>query len=297
MPASEQIRKTYTSRKPALKFGSFISPTAADPEATVRLAVVSEEVGLDLVTFQDHPYQVAFLDTWTLLSFVAARTERITVASDVLNLPLRPPAMLARASASLDLLSGGRFVLGLGAGFFWDSITTMGVERRTPGESVTALEEAVDLIRTLWNTREREPIHWDGAFYHLDGARPGPQTSAAIPVWLGGYKPRLLGVIGRLGNGWISSWGLRQSLTEQRHANLLIDEVAIEAGRDPLSIRRAINIPPDAAEASTLAHLANIGFDTFILMSDSESQIRYFATTTVPATRHLLRNTPAGVSE
>ncbi|HEY1672584.1 MAG TPA: LLM class flavin-dependent oxidoreductase, partial [Streptosporangiaceae bacterium] len=97
-----------------LLFGSFITPVAADPERTVGLAVLSEQAGLDLVTFQDHPYQPAFLDTWTLLSYVAARTSRVRLAANVTNLPLRPPAVLARSVASLDLLSGGRAELGLG---------------------------------------------------------------------------------------------------------------------------------------------------------------------------------------
>lgn len=82
----------------------------------VALARLSERAGLDLVTFQDHPYQPAFLDAWTLLSYVAASTERIKISGNVINLPLRPPVLLARQAASLDLLSGGRFELGLGAG-------------------------------------------------------------------------------------------------------------------------------------------------------------------------------------
>jgi alkanesulfonate monooxygenase SsuD/methylene tetrahydromethanopterin reductase-like flavin-dependent oxidoreductase (luciferase family) len=91
-----------------LLFGTFITPQNRRPEDVVALAQLSERVGLDLVTFQDHPYQPGFLDTWTLLSWVAAQTETITVSGNVLNLPLRPPAVLARAAASLDLLSGGR---------------------------------------------------------------------------------------------------------------------------------------------------------------------------------------------
>ena len=117
----------------------------------VELAVLAERAGLDLVSFQDHPYQARFLDTWTLLSFVAARTERVRLAPNVLNLPLRPPAVVARAVASLDLLSGGRAELGLGAGGFWDAIEAMGGRRLTPGESVEALEEAIDVIRALWD--------------------------------------------------------------------------------------------------------------------------------------------------
>src|SRR3954449_12180406 len=95
-----------------LSFGSFITPANSDPQRAVRLAWLSEQVGLDLVTFQDHPYQPGFLDTWTLISYVAARTERISISGNVTNLPLRPPAVLARSVASLDLLSGGRIELG-----------------------------------------------------------------------------------------------------------------------------------------------------------------------------------------
>src|ERR1700753_806088 len=116
-----------------LRFGSFITPVNAPPDQPVRLAVLSEQLGLDLVTFQDHPYQASFLDTWTLLTWVAAQTERIALSGNVLNLPLRQPAVLARSAASLDLLSGGRFELGIGAGGFWDALAGMGRRRLTPG--------------------------------------------------------------------------------------------------------------------------------------------------------------------
>jgi alkanesulfonate monooxygenase SsuD/methylene tetrahydromethanopterin reductase-like flavin-dependent oxidoreductase (luciferase family) len=102
-----------------LVFGTFLTPPNADPHAPVALARLSERAGLDLVTFQDHPYQPAFLDSWTLLSCVAASTERIKISGNMINLPLRPPVLLARQAASLDLLSGGRFELALGAGAFW----------------------------------------------------------------------------------------------------------------------------------------------------------------------------------
>ena len=91
--------------------------------------MLSEQLGLDLVTFQDHPYQPSFLDTWTLLWWVAAQTERVQLSGNVLNLPLRQPAVLARAAASLDLLSGGRVSFGIGAGGFWDAIEAMGGRR------------------------------------------------------------------------------------------------------------------------------------------------------------------------
>ena len=155
--APHDLEATMTDYGHELQLGTFITPQNADPQTPVALAVLTEEVGLDLVTFQDHPYQPSFLDTWTLLSWVAARTERVHLSGNVLNLPLRPPAVLARAVASLDLLSGGRVELGIGAGAFWDAIEAMGTPRLTPPESVEALEEAIDVIRALWDTDGRGP--------------------------------------------------------------------------------------------------------------------------------------------
>ena len=145
-----------------LCFGTFLTPSNAEPEAVVGLAQLSEQVGLDLVTFQDHPYQPRFLDTWTLLSYVAASTVQIGLAPNVLNLPLRPPAVVARAAASLDLLSGGRVDLGLGAGAFGDAISAMGGPQRTPGEAVEAIEEAITVLRELWDTSTRGGVRLAG---------------------------------------------------------------------------------------------------------------------------------------
>src|SRR5882724_8462210 len=157
-----------------IRFGSFITPVNSPASAPVRLAVLSEELGFDLVTFQDHPYQPSFLDTWTLLSWVAARTDRVQLSANVLNLPLRQPAVLARSAASLDLLSGGRFELGIGAGGFWDAIEAMGGRRLTPGQSIRALEEAITIIRALWATDERGGVRVDGAYYQVNGTKRGP---------------------------------------------------------------------------------------------------------------------------
>src|SRR6478735_4754844 len=128
-----------SDRSHPLRFGVFITPSAGDADRVVALAELADRSGLDLVTFQDHPYQPRFLDTWTLLSFVAARTERVTLAGNVLNVPLRPPAVVARAAASLDLLTDGRIELGLGSGAYWDAIEAMGGTRLSPGQAVAAL--------------------------------------------------------------------------------------------------------------------------------------------------------------
>src|SRR2546422_5961207 len=97
-----------------VRFGVFVTPEAT--ERPLQTAALADELGYEVVGIQDHPYQRRFFDTWTLLTAIAMRTEHITVFPDVANLPLRPPAVLAKAAATLDLLSGGPVELGLGAG-------------------------------------------------------------------------------------------------------------------------------------------------------------------------------------
>ncbi|KRD45145.1 FAD-linked oxidase [Cellulomonas sp. Root930] len=280
-----------------LAFGSFLTPTAKDPQLVVALAQLSERSGLDLVTFQDHPYQPAFLDTWTLLSWVAASTQRVQVAGNVLNLPLRPPAVLARASASLDLLSGGRFALGLGSGAFWDAIVAMGAPRLTPGQAVDALDEAIDIIRGIWDTDERAPLRVHGTYHHVDGAKRGPAPVHDVPIWLGAYKPRMLGLVGRKADGWLPSLGYLKP-GDLAAGNARIDDAAAAAGRDPREIRRLLNLgagsfqgsgflqgPPDRWVDDLLPLVLEDGIATFILGTDDETTIAVFGGEIAPALR------------
>ncbi|EIF00238.1 LLM class flavin-dependent oxidoreductase [Saccharomonospora glauca] len=272
-----------------LRFGTFLTPASGDPERVVRLAQLSEREGLDLVTFQDHPYQPAFLDTWTLLSFVAARTERILLAPNVANLPLRPPAVLAQAAASLDLLSGGRLELGLGAGGFWDAIEAMGAKRLTPGESVVALEEAVTVIRQLWDTSQRGGVRHHGEHYRIVGAKRGPAPAHRVPIVLGAYKPRMLKLVGRVADGWLPSLFRLSNPEDLSGMNDLVDEAAIEAGRKPSDIRRWLNIGPDDRDPRALAELAlEYGVSTFILSTDDADVITEFGRTIAPEVRDLV---------
>jgi len=273
-----------------LIFGSFITPTAAAPQEVVALARHSEDAGLDLVTFQDHPYQPRFLDTWTLLSYVAARTERVHLSGNVVNLPLRPPAVLARAAASLDLLSGGRFELGLGAGGFWDAIAAMGGRRLAPGQAVQALEEAIDIIRGIWDADARALLRTDGAHYRVDGAKRGPAPAHDIRIWLGAYKPRMLRLVGRKADGWLPSLSYLQGLDDLAAGNTIIDEAAEAAGRDPWTVRRLLNIDPSLhREPARLAELAlEHGVSGFILAGDDPQAITVFGRETAPAVRELV---------
>src|SRR5438874_13275290 len=136
-------------------FGISVYPSAQSAQLALTLTQVADTVGFDFVTAQDHPYNSTFLDTWTLLSVLGATTQHVRLLPDVANLPLRPPAMLAKAAATLDILTGGRLELGLGAGGFWDGIKAWDGPARTPGESVSAVEEAVQVIRLLWSGQHR----------------------------------------------------------------------------------------------------------------------------------------------
>ncbi|MFE9691844.1 LLM class flavin-dependent oxidoreductase [Micromonospora sp. NPDC005806] len=281
-----------------LEFGTFVTPTNASPETPVALARRSEELGYDLVTFQDHPHQPAFLDTWTLLSWVAGKTERIHLAANVLNVPLRSPAVLARSAASLDLLSDGRLDLALGAGAFWPAIEAMGGRRRSPREAVDALDEAIDVIRAVLDAGDPTPLRYAGEHYRLDGAERGPLPAHHIPIWLGAYRPRMLRLVGAKTDGWLPSLGPIEP-GDLRAGNKIIDEAAWEAGRDPAEIRRLLNISgrfastrqgllhgPAASWVEDLLPLVvEDGVGTLILMADDAVTMERFAREVAPALR------------
>lgn len=282
-----------------LQFGIFITPTADQASAVVELAKVAEVVGLDLVTFQDHPYQARYLDTWTLLSVVAAQTSTVRVAPNVANLPLRQPVVLARSVASLDILSGGRVELGLGAGAFWDAIAAVGGPRLTPGQGVDALAEAIEVIRAVWSA-DGAAIRHEGTHYRVVGAHPGPAPAHNVEIWLGAYRKRMLALTGAKADGWLPSMGYAE-LDELPAMNAAINQAAIAAGRRPGEIRRLYNLngafgtgagflqgpPGDWAQQLSELTLAE-GFSTYILSVSSSQDIRRFASEVVPAVRDLV---------
>jgi alkanesulfonate monooxygenase SsuD/methylene tetrahydromethanopterin reductase-like flavin-dependent oxidoreductase (luciferase family)/FAD/FMN-containing dehydrogenase len=266
-----------------LTFGTFLTPQNQRPEDVIALARLTEAVGLEYATFQDHPYQAGFLDTWTLLTWIAAQTTTLRVAPNVINLPLRQPAVLARSVASLDLLSGGRVELGLGAGAFWDAVEAMGGPRRTPGEAVDALSEAIDVIRALWDTSTRRAVKVDGKHYTVKGARRGPEPAHDVQLWLGAYKPRMLRLTGRKADGWLPSLAYLQR-EDIAPSNQAIDDAARAAGRDPREIRRILNISPDDLD-DLLPFVVEHGFSTFLLSGDDPEAIRRFGEEVAPELR------------
>ena len=265
-----------------VRFGVFINPIAV-AEHSLGVAVLADELGFDLIGLQDHPYQSRFLEAWTLLTAMAMRTKRIQVFPDVANVPLRPPAILAKAAASLDLLTGGRVELGLGAGGSFDAIKAIGGPMRTRGESVDALEEAIQVIRLMWSGERG--VRFDGKYYQLAGVHAGPPPAHRIGIWLGAYKPRMLSLVGRAADGWVPSLGYAQP-ADLLEGNRRIDEAAAAAGRDPQAIRRVLNAGADVAVELFTSLTVERGMDTYIIGGLEEADaLRWFASDVIPAVR------------
>jgi alkanesulfonate monooxygenase SsuD/methylene tetrahydromethanopterin reductase-like flavin-dependent oxidoreductase (luciferase family) len=281
-----------------VRFGWFLVPNAADPSGLVAEARLAERAGFDLIGIQDHPYQRRYFDTFALLAALATATERVGLFPDVACLPLRHPAMLAKASVSIDLLSGGRFDLGLGAGSFWDAIVAMGGPRRAPGEAVDALEEAIAVLRLLWS--DQRSVRFTGQHYRVAGVKPGPAPAHPIGIWVGAFGPRMLSLIGRVADGWVPS---SPSLPPERlpAAQARIEDAAAAAGRDPASIRRLYNIsgrigpggggfldgPAGQWVEQLLPVVTEHGMDTLVLWPTEfpARQLELFAAEVAPALR------------
>jgi alkanesulfonate monooxygenase SsuD/methylene tetrahydromethanopterin reductase-like flavin-dependent oxidoreductase (luciferase family) len=221
-------------------FGLSIDPSSADPQEPFRRARLADEGGLDLVTLMDHPYNARLLETWTLLTALGSATEHVHLATNVLNLPLRPPAMIAKMAATLDVLTGGRLELGLGAGGVWDAIEAYGGQRRTPGEAFLAYRDALHILRGLWNS-DGQRFTYEGEFYQVRNARFGPAPAHPIRIWVGAYGPRMLKLTGEVADGLLIS---HNHATPDRlpQLNAWIDEGARQAGRSPSEVRRGYNL-------------------------------------------------------
>jgi alkanesulfonate monooxygenase SsuD/methylene tetrahydromethanopterin reductase-like flavin-dependent oxidoreductase (luciferase family) len=205
----------------------------------VRYAIQADRHGLDLIAISDHPYYGSRLDAYATLGFVLGQTSDIAGVVIVTNLPTRPGPMLARTITSLSALSGGRVVLGIGAGGYWDEIVRLGVQRLSPGAAVRAMEEAITLVKSL--SGGGRAVTFEGEFYQVEGLDPAPVP--APPVWTGAVGPRSLAVTGRLADGWIPGQASDWLSPLYRESRPVIDAAAEAAGRDPAQIATIYNLP------------------------------------------------------
>ncbi|MGH2454834.1 MAG: LLM class flavin-dependent oxidoreductase [Candidatus Limnocylindria bacterium] len=282
-------------------FGISVTPNAVDHPRLVEQVLAAERGGLDLVGIQDHPYQRRFLDTFALIADLLARTAHLRFFPDVASLPMRGPTMIAKAAASLDVMSGGRFELGIGAGGFWDAVAGMGGPRRSNAEAFDALAEAIPVIRAALEVGpERRVVRGGGDHYPVPGYPPGPPPAHRVEIWVGAYRPRGLRLIGQLADGWVPSLGYLGPAAFRRAAARL-DEAALEAGRDPRAIRRLYNLggvitdgevgegplsgPPERWIETLTGWALELGVDGFIFWPGDAGtrQVERFAQEVAPA--------------
>jgi alkanesulfonate monooxygenase SsuD/methylene tetrahydromethanopterin reductase-like flavin-dependent oxidoreductase (luciferase family) len=223
------------------------------------------------------------LEGWTLLAALAARTQRLRLGHLVTALPLRPPAVLAKMAATVDVISGGRLILGLGVGATDKShlaeqppgqdvavreYKAYDLPLRPPAEGIARLDDACTLIRRLWT---EEVVDFDGRYDHIEGAHcsPKPVQQPGPPLLLGGLGPRVLRVVARHADLWNIPGPPWTSLDDIAAKSALLDRLCVEEGRDPAEIVRSTQVlvtPENAAETrDTLARLVDVGITHLVL--------------------------------
>ena len=252
-----------------------------DAQALVDLAVRAEALGFDSVWAHDHVFNVGhvleriggrpYYEPLTLLSYVAARTSRVRLGTSVLVLPYHNPIRLAKAAATLDVLSGGRLVLGVGVGAIEREMEAMGTPFKERGRFS---DEAIAVMRALWT---QATPRFDGTYSRFAGMpfSPKPVQTPTIPVVIGGVSPAAIRRAARLGDGWqplgLSPERLREGMTALR-------EEARAHGRDaaaiPVSLamtlgearpgRASLGTAP-AEIARTAKAYADVGLDALLV--------------------------------
>jgi len=213
-------------------FGANVDPLYADPLEPIRRAQWVEKMGYDILAIQDHPYNNQFYDTWTLKTAIGMQTERIRLGTNVSNLPLRPPVMLAKQAASLDVLTAGRVDVGLGAGAFWPGIKAMGGPEWDGKTAYRAFQDALHILRGFWDHAGGGSFSYAGEVFSVKGMKPGPKPAHRINIWVGALGPSMLKLTGRMADGILVS---KNYMPPEKldWVNEKINEGAATAGRDP----------------------------------------------------------------
>ena len=234
-----QVSTGATADAGTVIFGLNMSTSAAPGADPVADALEAQRLGFDFVSANDHPNgRMPTHELWTLLTWMAAKTSRIGIASRVIGVPYRNPALLAKMAASLDQLSDGRLILGLGGGSSDEGMRAFGIDATSPRAKMDALEDALNIVRGMWSEARST---YDGAIHSVSGADLEPKPRRPIPIWLGTYGPRGVAMVGRFADGWIPSLDMVPPERARAMREVIFD-AAREAGRDPEAIRFVYNL-------------------------------------------------------
>lgn len=218
--------------------GVAVDLMASRADRAMEVTQLAERYQADFVSVPDHPYVAGELDTWTMLATLAAQTRHVGVVSNVTSLPLRPPVMLAKTVASLQVLSAGRVALGIGAGVA--ATASFGAPPWRTGTAVSALDEAVQLVRELIAPADGSAA-FAGTIYQPPEAPFGPVPASPVPIWVGAFGPRMLTSTGRYGDAWLPT-NYYLDLADVPAMQRRIDDAAERAGRDPWDVLRIFNV-------------------------------------------------------
>jgi probable F420-dependent oxidoreductase len=241
-----------------------------------RLADIAEDAGFDTIWVEDHtrlpaeeisasegiPSVDEPLDAWTTLAWLAARTMRVRLGTEVTPVTLRHPALLAKTIATLDVLSGGRVTLGAGTGWNRSEFTSLGMPFERRAERFAKSREAIEVMQALWTAK---PVDYAGTYYQLDQAlvAPPPVQPGGPPVWFGGFSDLLLDAVVRYGKGWILGTNPEPAFVAERWA--VLRRMAEDIGRDPDEIRVVV---PLMAHLSRNRERASASLDGYIERGD-----------------------------
>jgi probable F420-dependent oxidoreductase len=256
-----------------------------DAQTLVGLAARADELGFDSVWAHDHVFNVGhvlerigsrpYYEPLTLLSFVAARTTRVRLGTSVLVLPYHNPIRLAKAAATLDVLSGGRLLLGVGVGAIEQEMEAMGTPFKQRGAFT---DEAIAVMRTLWS--EEDP-RFDGKFSRFAGMKfsPKPFQKRSIPIIIGGISRAAIRRAARVGDGW-QPLGLGPDALGE--AISVLREELRACGRDASQVPVSITLPLAAPRGRRFAlgnspadlvrnvkALAGLGVETLVISGNT----------------------------
>ncbi|MFL5715810.1 MAG: LLM class flavin-dependent oxidoreductase, partial [Chloroflexota bacterium] len=252
---------------------------------------------VDHLVDTDGPPENGCLEGWTLLSAIAARTTRIRIGILVSSNTFRHPALLLKEAVTVDHVSDGRLILGIGTGWNVDEHQRYGIDLPEPAERVDRFEEAIQLISALMS---QERTTFSGRFYRLDDARlrPPPIQRPRIPLLIAAHRPRMLRIAARYADQWDSFAAMPGTATDGVEAELAeriarLDGACREIGRDPAEIRRSTWATSDAlrsvdAYRSFVDRHRRLGFTDFSTVAPApgdERILRMVASDVIPEMR------------
>jgi alkanesulfonate monooxygenase SsuD/methylene tetrahydromethanopterin reductase-like flavin-dependent oxidoreductase (luciferase family) len=264
-----------------VKFG-WLSPVAGHAGSDYRPIVMYQQEHIlpaalahfDSLWVADHFYgfdadrKEGFLEGWVTLTWLAATFPDVMLCHHVLGHGYRNPALTAKMASTLQVLSGGRFMLGIGAGWREDEYRSYGYEFPSTATRLHQLEEVVQICRLMWT--EAHPT-FDGTYFRIDDAAATPRPDVAPPICIGSSGERIgLPIVGRRADLWNGAY---RGDDDWRRKRAIVDEAAIAAGRDPAAIASTLTVAgdlPDSDAASEhwverLRHLGELGVSYFIM--------------------------------